>query len=107
MKVETNMVVSLRFVMKNRAGEIMEDIMECEPVQYLHGSGSILPPLENGIEGLRENDTKHLDFTIEGGGIYSMDVVIDNIRPATAEELTTGKPMEKTPDAACGPGCCC
>lgn len=106
MRIEANMVVSLRFAMKNEAGDIMEDIMEREPVQYLHGAGSILPPLEKGIEGLNEGDKKHLDFTIGSGGIYSMDVVIDSIRPATAEELEAGKPKEKA-DETCGPGCCC
>jgi len=107
MRIEEKMVISLRFVMRNEAGDVMEDILDCEPVQYLHGSGSILPPLEKGIEGLKEGDNKHLEFTIEGGGSYSMNVVIDNIRPATAEELETGKPQEKVPDGACGPGCCC
>lgn len=108
MKIEEKMVVSLRFVMRNGAGEVIEDTMDRGPVQYLHGSGSILPPLEEGIEGLKEGDNKRLDFTIKGGGSYSMDVVIDNIRAGTAEELQIGKPLEKkAPGEACGPGCCC
>lgn len=101
------MVVALRFVMKNDAGEVMEDIMEQQPVEYLHGSGSILPSLEKGVEGLREGDNKHLDFIMGSGENYSMDVVIDKLRPATAEELLQGKPEEKQPDGACGPDCCC
>lgn len=107
MKIEANMVVSLRFVMKNEAGETVEDIMQRPPVNYLHGSGNILPPLEKGVEGLTGGDSKHLEFTIENGESYSMDVVIDNIRLATPEELEAGKPQEKKTDPACGPGCCC
>ena len=101
------MVVNLRFVMKNEAGDMIEDTMNSDPVQYLHGSGSILPSLEKGIEGLHEGDIKHLDFTMEGGGYYSMDIFIDKIRPATPEELNIGKPQERVPGEACGPGCCC
>lgn len=101
------MVVALRFVMKNEAGEVMEDIMEQPAVEYLHGCGNILPSLENGIEGLGEGDNKHLDLIMGSGESYSIDVVIDRVRPATSTELAQGKPEERKPGGACGPGCCC
>lgn len=107
MKIETDKVVSLRFVMRNEAGEVMEDIMEQAPVQYLHGAGNILPSLENGVEGLQAGESKHLDLMMGSGESYSIDVVIDGIRSATPEELIEGKPEEKQPDGVCGQDCCC
>lgn len=109
MKIETNKVVSLRFVMKNKDGDVIEDIMNQPPVDYLHGSGNILPALEAAVEGLKVGDKKLIVFKNgEGSGEnYQMDVVIDSIRLATPGELNSGKPETTQKDGACGPDCCC
>jgi FKBP-type peptidyl-prolyl cis-trans isomerase SlyD len=109
MIVDTDLVVSLRFTLKNKAGEILEDIMAREPVKYLHGSGNILPALEAGIQWLRAGDRKIIVFKNDvspSGESYSIDVVIDNIREASEKELRQGKPEPKAANDACGPGCC-
>lgn len=106
MKVETGAIVSLRFVMKNATRDVIEDIMNREPVEYLHGAGNILPALEAAVENLRAGDTKQVVFTNDGlGEEFQIDLVVDAIRPATAEEIKTGKPEKKA--EICGPGCCC
>lgn len=96
--------------MKNERGEVLEDIMDRQPVDYLHGSGNILPLLEAGIEGLQAGDKKSLVFnddTSNAADSYFIDVVIDNVRKATPFELQQGKPEPKPSDETCGPGCCC
>ncbi len=106
MKVETGKVVSLRFVMKNAAGDVIEDIMDQAPVEYLHGYGSIRPSLEAGVDGLQAGNTKHIVFKNDGSGDeFQIDLVVDAIRPATAEEIKTGRPEKKA--EICGPDCCC
>ncbi|MEP6612328.1 MAG: hypothetical protein ABJA76_10600, partial [Mucilaginibacter sp.] len=106
MKVESGKVVSLRFVMKNAAGDVIEDIMDQAPVEYLHGAGNILPSLESGVDGLRIGDKKHIIFKNDGSGEeFKIDLVVDAIRPATADEIKAGKPEKKA--EICGPGCCC
>lgn len=106
MKIETGKVVSLRFVMKNAMGDVIEDIMDQAPVEYLHGAGNILPALEVGVEDLQVGDTKQVIFKNDGSGDeFKIDLVVDAIRPATTEEIKAGKP-EKKPEI-CGPGCCC
>ncbi|WP_295791289.1 hypothetical protein [Mucilaginibacter sp.] len=106
MKVETGKIVSLRFIMKNAAGDIIEDIMDQAPVEYLHGSGSIQPSLEAGVDGLQAGDAKHIVFkNDDSGDEFQIDLVIDAIRPATAEEIKGGGPGKKA--EICGPGCCC
>lgn len=54
MKIENNKVVSLHYVMKNEAGDVLQDNLEYMPDQYLHGHGNILPELERLLEGLLE-----------------------------------------------------
>lgn len=107
MNVTTNTVVSLRFVMKNQNGDIMENTMDQPPVEYLHGAGNILPALELGVEGLQAGDKRSIVFKMDAvSDDYQIDMVIDAIRPATLAELKAGKPEQK-PTGACGPGCCC
>ena len=106
MKVETGKVVSLRFVIKNAAGDVIEDIMDQAPVEYLHGSGNILPSLEAGVDGMQAGNAKHFTFKNDGSGDeFQIDLVVDAVRPATPDEIKTGRPGKKA--EICGPGCCC
>jgi FKBP-type peptidyl-prolyl cis-trans isomerase SlyD len=109
MNIEANRVVSLRFVIKNNFGDVIEDIMNKPPVDYLHGSGNILPALEAAVEGLKVGDKKLIVFKNDesSGENYQMDVVIDGVRPASPGELKSGKPETKPKNETCGPGCCC
>ena len=65
MKVATNTVVSLRYSMKNERGDLLEDIMNREPVDYLHGSGNILPALEANLEGLECGAQRSISVSFE------------------------------------------
>lgn len=107
MQVEKNTVVSLRYIMKNAAGEIMEDNINAEAIEYIHGSGNLLPSVEAEVTGLGIKDKKTFllsDEKLEGEFVF--DVTIDNIRMATKEEIENGLPVKK-PANECGPGCCC
>jgi FKBP-type peptidyl-prolyl cis-trans isomerase SlyD len=106
MKITTNTVVSLHYIMKNGEGEIIEDNMGGTPIEYLHGGGSILPSLEKALDGLRPGDTKYISVSNEGlRGTFSFEVIIDAVRPAQASEIKSGKPL--LPVEKCGPGCDC
>jgi hypothetical protein len=109
MEVALNTVVSIRYVMKNAGGEIIEDIMDKTPIEYLHGSGNILPGLEKGLAGLPAGFTKIIRFKIDDNSEenYQLNVKIDGVRAATPAEIERGKPESKQTDNSCGPGCCC
>lgn len=62
MKIENNKVVSLHYVLKNEAGDVLQDNLEYLPEQYLHGHGNILPALEQLLEGLEEG--QEIEVTI-------------------------------------------
>ena len=110
MKVAANTVVSLRYVMKNTKGEVLENIIDRAPVSYLHGSGNILPALEACLEGLETGQKKSIsvsnEMSSQTGEQFHFNIVIDHVRPATEEELKKEKPVEKTTANNCGPDCC-
>ncbi len=67
MQVKKDTVVTLRYVMKDNQGEVMEDTMNNSPVQYLHGSGIMLPSLESSLEGLTAGEQKSLRLMKSNG----------------------------------------
>jgi len=111
MKVTANTIVSLRYIMKNNEGEVLENNMDVSPVEYLHGSGKILPSLEAGQEGLESGDRRILTISPEiNSGIeqaFNFDVIVANVRLATKEEIAYGKPLKAIEINGCGPDCYC
>jgi len=104
MQVQKNTVVTIRYMMKDHRGDVMEDTMNNDPVQYLHGSGNILPSLESMLEGLTTGTQK--SFTVhekQWKNPMHFDVMIAEVRAATTEEIEKGQPIKNE----CGPGCCC
>lgn len=111
MRVAEKTVVALRYCMKNSNGEVMENILNAAPVEYLHGGGNIMPALETSLAGLMAGAVKKVTISGENDsqlkGSYHFDVIIDNVRPATEEEIAMGKPAQPKKENECGPGCCC
>lgn len=108
MQVANNTIVSLRYIMKNDAGEIMEDNTKLAAFDYVHGSGNLMPALEDAMTGLSTGDKK--TFSVADkllNGIFHFDVIIDNVRMATEEEITNGFPAKKLTTGDCGADCCC
>ncbi len=104
MQVQKNTVVTIRYIMKDVQGNIMEDTMNTFPVQYLHGSGNILESLESELEGLTAGIER--SFTVNEKlwkNPLHFDLIVDEIRLATAEEIEKGHPFKNE----CGPGCSC
>jgi FKBP-type peptidyl-prolyl cis-trans isomerase SlyD len=111
MQVADKMMVSIRYKMKNDKGEVLENTMEGAPVTYLHGVGSIYPGLEAKLHELKVGDAKTFWISDEQtetgvGKGYLMEVVVDEIRFPTEEELKYGFPRQEDEDS-CGPACCC
>jgi FKBP-type peptidyl-prolyl cis-trans isomerase SlyD len=97
MKITNNSVVSIRYIMMNSAGEIIENTMNDNPVNYLHGSAAILPLLQLPLEGLKAGDKKRVYLMAESGLTnedFIFDVIIDEVRLAFEEELLLGYPVK-------------
>lgn len=111
--INNNMVVSIRYRMKNGKGEMLDNNMDGPPVSYLHGSGYILPWLEAELAGMKAGEEKSVFLSgSERSDLdddFYIDLVVDEVRPATKAELSAGTPVPSAAarDNDCGPGCCC
>lgn len=111
MKIEDKTVVSIRYKMENSKGEILEDILDGLPINYLHGHGTILPALEAELKGLDEGEEKQIFLSKETGfkdldDEFHIRVIIDKVRYANEEELKKGLNPGLSDDY-CGPEGCC
>ena len=51
MQIGTNNVVSIHYTLRDETGEVLDASEGREPLDYIHGSGQIIPGLENALEG--------------------------------------------------------
>ncbi|NQZ02162.1 MAG: peptidylprolyl isomerase [Bdellovibrionales bacterium] len=56
MMIQENCVVSFHYVLKNKAGEILDSSQGAEPLSYLHGKKNIILGLEKELEGKQPSD---------------------------------------------------
>jgi len=56
MQISKNSVVSIHYTLKDESGEVLDTSDGREPLDYLHGSGQIIPGLEGELEGKTTGD---------------------------------------------------
>lgn len=109
MNVSKNRVVSMRYIMKDEAGRVLEDTMSSHPVSYLHGAAGIQPVLQAQLEGLKPGDRATVYLDAAAGltsSNFSFDIIIDQVRAAMEEELMLGYPVQVTVPP-CNGDCVC
>ena len=109
MTVKKNMIVFFHYTMRNSRSVVLENNMDGFPKCYLHGSSAIQPLLQAQFEGLKVGETKTISLKRDGGIVaddYTFNVIIDDLRLATEEELLLGYPVV-IDDSICGPDCIC
>lgn len=107
--IAENMVVTMRYIMKNSNNEILENNMEGAPVQFLHGANNISIILQSQLIGLHIGDKKNIYVQKEQGAAdddYTFQVLIENIRPALIEEVMLGYPFPANAED-CDENCAC
>lgn len=65
MRVKLGRVISMDYVVRVDTGKVVETSSGRSPIEYLHGSGQILPALERALEGLREGDQASFSIPAE------------------------------------------
>ena len=107
--IRKNSVVAIRYIMKNSREEVLENTMNLDPVNYLHGSPAIQPLLQVQLEGLKAGDKKTI-YLNAGSGLTNEDfvfeVIVDDVRAAFPEEMVLGYPVKLT-FKKCETGCAC
>ncbi|MBO5136986.1 MAG: peptidylprolyl isomerase [Spirochaetaceae bacterium] len=76
MKISANKMVAIHYTLKNAQNEIIDSSNGGDPLEYLHGSGMLIPGLERELEGKSVGDK----FSVivepaEGYGERSEDLV--------------------------------
>jgi len=85
--VADNVVVSMDFVLRVD-GEIIEDSSTSEPIQFLQGTGQVLPSLEGQLYGMAVGDHKEITLTpVEGYGEENKDAYSDVPRSEFPKEI--------------------
>lgn len=67
MQITENSAVSFHYTLTNDAGEVIDSSSGREPLAYLHGAGSIVPGLENAMEGRSAGDRFEVKVSPEEG----------------------------------------
>jgi hypothetical protein len=96
MEISINCIVSMRYIMKNGRDEVLENTMQHDPVSYLHGAGGIHAMLQSQLEGLIAGSRKTVSLPATSGLTtedFIFDVLIDQVRQASAEEILLGYPV--------------
>lgn len=91
--IKDQTVVSLSYSLKNSEGEELGRAEAAQPLSYLHGSGQIVPGLEQALEGLNVGDKK--DITVSPKEGYGE--VVPNLKMKVERKLFP-------PDADIQPG---
>jgi len=107
--VANDIVVSIRYLMTNGRGEVLEDRMNVPATHYIQGSSAIDPGLQAQMGGLLAGERKIIRFRREESGLDDdliFEVVVDGLRAATKAELLLGYPVIAG-DAQCDPDCIC
>ncbi|MEO5892156.1 MAG: hypothetical protein ABIQ31_18055 [Ferruginibacter sp.] len=102
-------IVSIRYIMKNNEGEILENTLDGDPVSYLQGSPGIQPLLQAQLTGLKKGDRKTVYLNAVTGLTdkdFVFEVIIDDVREALKEELLLGYPVQVNV-VKCEPDCDC
>lgn len=97
MHIAKNSVVSIRYIMKNSKGDVLENTMNNDPVSYLHGSTGILQLLQSQLSGLKAGDKKVVHLTSASRLVnedFIFEVIIDAVRAALQEEILLGYPVQ-------------
>ena len=68
MQIAEHKVVSIDYALTNDEGDLIDTSEGSEPLTYLHGVGSIIPGLEQALEGKRSGD--QFNVSIEPANAY-------------------------------------
>lgn len=100
-------IVSLRFVMKDASGHLLEDNLNTAPIRYLQGGHQILRELQVQLEGMTAGEQRQVELVLPDTPPrrFSFDVYVDAVRPATEQEVRVGYPLVQ--EDQCGPDCSC
>ena len=95
--ITENKVVTFEYTLKNESGEIIDSSINNTPITYIHGSGNIIPGLEDELEGKKVGDKFHASINPEDGyGVRHDDLIqkIDKERLSHLPNIEIGMQLQ-------------
>jgi len=97
MKIAPNKVATLHYTLKDDKGALIESSVGNEPLAYIHGTGNLIPGLEEKLEGKQAGDK--LSAVIKPEDAYGerdeeMIEVVEKAEFDAGEELEVGKEFQ-------------
>ena len=84
MKIEKNKLVMFNYILKDKNNNVIESTIGEEPITYIHGTGVILPKLEQQLENREKGEEIIVEVSAQEG--YG-DVLDDLVQTAPIEEF--------------------
>ena len=101
MTIQKNSVVSIDYTLKNEEGTIIDSSVGHSPLTYMHGTGALIPGMENALEGKSEGDDFRVIITpADGYGDYNENLLhkVDRKELAHLPNLEVGMELEVQAD---------
>lgn len=80
MEIKENRVVSLTYELRkdSEKGEVLEQVMDENPLVFLYGNGGMLPKFEENLAGLQAGDSFDFNLTaVEAYGNQNQDAIVN------------------------------
>lgn len=87
MRVAANKVVSIEYTLKDDDGEVIDCSEEGEPLAYLHGVGTLIPGLEDELEGKSAGDSFQIRLEPEKGYGVRDDSLVQRVSKENFEGI--------------------
>lgn len=76
MKISTGKMVKIHYTLKDKDGKQIDSSVAGEPLEYMHGTGILIPGLERQIDGMEVGEKKNVVVDAkEGYGEYDESLV--------------------------------
>lgn len=92
MKISHEKIVVFNYILKDKNNNVVESTIGSDPVIYLHGSGKVLPIIEEALENKEVED--EVKVTVEPKDGYG-PVIDDLIQTADIDEFKDLEKIEK------------
>ncbi len=78
MQISENTVVSFDYTLKNDDGQILDSSEERDPLTFIHGTGAIIPGLEQALDGRKEGESFSLSLKPDQAyGEYNENLIFE------------------------------
>jgi FKBP-type peptidyl-prolyl cis-trans isomerase SlyD len=77
-QISENTVVSFDYTLKNDDGQILDSSEERDPLTFIHGTGAIIPGLEQALDGRKEGESFSLSLKPDQAyGEYNENLIFE------------------------------